>query len=859
MATGPAATKFSAPTLPNVLLDRAWLVDRLDRAVSSAPITVVTGYPGAGKSVLLSLWLATRGGDATAWWSCDDWEVTPARFWTSLVTALRTVEPDLGVDALDLLQGDEPATAEIIASLVNDLHSRRTTATLVIDDFHLVPPAACAGFAELVERLPATLRLLVSSRSDPVLPLHRWRVTAQLAEVRMADLRFREDEVDELLKGFDVDLSSDDVDALARRTEGWAAGVQLAALSLRSVDDPTRFLRRFTGNHRNIADFLVGEVLHRQPPELQDFLLATSILDDLDPRLCDELTGRTDSREVLRRIESSSLFVVTVDVDEGRFRYHHLFRDLLRAELEAADPTRALALHGQAADWFEHAGDLTSSIRHHVAAGNTARAFELLHAHSLDAWFTTDGAELERCLGEVPDAAVAGERRRMLDLAFASLVSGDWRQADVWLDRANRTATTPEDDGADLECHLLVATALRLALRGEQDQAIAVAESTLDLACSDADRTVAAIILVRSYLWTGRLDDAADICAQGVGSSPEPVRDAVIVGVASAVELERGRLVEAERLAREALDRAERAGAPDHPELFEALYTLSALALERGDLDEAERLCEEAIRRSEPSRPPPILLSGVLLARIWAARGDVDGAFAALERARDAIPRDVESSLTPRIDAVQAQLLLELDNLEGARATIERLPLGPGRVLLEVEGALRGGDAVAALGLLTRPSHEALTPRVELERAVLHARILTALDQDPDDVIRHLIDLGRSDRFIRTVVSRDHGFARRLDDHLMAAARDPYGDELLAAVDQVLVTPAPGDRSDGPLSERERVVLRYLPTRLTYREIAAELYVSMNTLKTHLKSIYRKLDASSRAEATEHARRRGLL
>jgi LuxR family maltose regulon positive regulatory protein len=842
-----------------VLLERAWLVDRLDRAVSASPITVVTGYPGAGKSVLLSLWFETQGSGAVAWWSCDAWDASPVRFWTSFVTALRSVEPELGVDALDLLEADSPSSAEVVASLVNDVHALRTTTTLVIDDFHLTPPSASSGFAELVERLPTTLRIVVASRSDPVLPLHRWRVTGRLAEIRMADLRLRDDEVDQLLRGFEVDLPADDVDALAQRTEGWAAGVQLAALNLRSVDDPGSFLRRFTGNDRNVADFLVGEVLQRQPPEVQDFLLDTSILDDFDSALCDELTGRTDSRDLLRLVEASSLFLVPLDADRRSFRYHQLFGDLLRAELEARDPARALALHRRAAERYEHLGDLTSSIRHHVASGDSARAFDLLHEHCLDAWFTTDGAQLERCLSELPDAAVAGERRRMLDLAFASLISGDWLRADVWLDRANRTPSTANDNGAEVEGHQMVATALRLALRGEQDQAIAAAEAALRHRCSVVDRTVALLILVRCYLWTDQLDAAAAICALGIAGPPEPVRDAVLIGVDSLVAFQRGRLGEAERLADEAVSRADRAGAPDHPDLFEALYTRSGIALERGDLDEAERLCEEAIRRSEPSRPPPILLSGVLLASIWAARGDVDSAFAAIERTRGAIPGDVRSSLTTRVDAAQARLLLDVGNRDGARVAIARIPSGTGRLLLESECALMGGDADLALDLLDGLAIDAMTLRVELERAVLHARIVSALDEDSDGALSHVLELGRPERFVRTVISRDREYAKRLDEFLLRSPRDPYGDELLSAIDQMLVSPSQGDLTDGPLSERERVVLRYLPTRLSYREITGELYVSMNTLKTHLKSIYRKLDASSRAEAVEHARQRGLL
>jgi LuxR family maltose regulon positive regulatory protein len=841
-----------------VLLDRAWLVDRLNGAVSASPITVVTGYPGGGKSVLLSLWFHTQEAEAAAWWSCDDWDSNPLRFWTSFVAAIQSVEPEFGIDALDLLEADTQSSVEITASLVNDLNVLGTASTLVVDDFHLVPPPASTGFADLIERLPPTLRIVIASRSDPVLPLHRWRVTNRLAEIRMADLRLRQDEVDQLLRAFEVDLPAEDVDALAQRTEGWAAGVQLAALSLRSVDDPTIFLRRFTGNNRNVADFLVGEVLQHQPPEIQGFLLATSILDEFDSALCDEVTGRLDSRDLLRLLEASSLFLVPLDADRKRFRYHHLFADLLRAELEARDPGRALALHRQAAKLYEGLGDLTRSIRHLVAAGDTTRAFDLLHDHCLDTWFTTDGAQLERCLSELPDAAVAGERLNMLDLAFASLLSGDWLRADVWLDRANRTAPS-SNDGPEVEGHLLVATALRLALRGEQDQAIAVLERTLDLQCSLVDRTVASLILVRCYLWTDQLDAAAAICARGIEGPPEPVRDAVLMGVASLVAFHRGGLLEAERRADEAVSRARQAGAPDHPDLFEALYTLSGIALEHGDLDKAELLCEEAMRRSEPSRPPPVLLSAVLLASIWAARGDVVGALAALERARGAIPDDASSSMRSLIDAAQAEFLLELGNHDGARDVIGLLPSGIGRVLLEAECALVDGDTEHAADLVAAIPVDAMAPRIELEQAVLHARIVFSLGQDTEEEFVRVLDLGRQDRFIRTVIGRDHAYARALGDFLVRSPRDSYGDWLLSAIDQMLVSRRPDDGTEGPLSQREGAVLRYLPTRMSYRQIAEALYVSMNTVKTHLKSIYRKLDASSRAEAVEHARRRGLL
>ena len=858
MGTEPAVTKFRPPKLPNALVERAWLVDRLDEATASSPLTVITGYPGAGKSVLLSLWFEAHRDEDVAWWSCDSWDSSPERFWTSLVVALRSVLPDVGVDALDLYSAGSPSSAEMVASLVNDLEDLQGTTTVVIDDFDVVPPAARVGFADLVERLPPTLRIILASRSDPVLPLHRWRVSSRLSEIRMVDLRLRSDEVRQMLLGFAVDLPAAEVESLAHRTEGWAAGVQLAALSLQTVDDPSAFLRRVTGNDRHIADFLVGEVLQRQPADVQDFLLDTAILDEFDPELCDDLTDRTDSWTLLKHLEAAGLFLVPVDPQRRRFRYHHLFRDLLRAELLARDRSRADALHTRAARWYERTGELSSSIRHLVGAGDTTRAFDLLHDHSLAAWFATDGAVLEVSLNELPDSAVADQQPRMLDLALASLICGSWSRADMWLDRATRSSS-PRVHDVEVESRLLVATALRMALRGEQDQAIPVARHVLDLGRSTADSTLATLVLIRCCLWTDRLDEASKLCRQGVQGPYEPVREAVLLGIESLIAFLRGGLDEAGRLAEEALRRAERAGNAHHPDLFEALYAQSGVALERGDIATAERLCEEAIRRSEPSRPPPTLLSCVLLASIWAARGDVAGAFDALERARGVLPRDAKSSLTARIDAGEARLLLDLGDRDGASVAIARLPQGTVRQLFEAEATLAGGDPAQALGLLDRVPVDPGARRVELERAVLHARIVCALGEDASGALQRVLDLGRRDRFVRSVVGRDRRYAEQLGAFLIRSRREPYSDEILRTIDQMLIVYPTSDRSDSLLSEREHAVLQYLPTRMSYREIAADLFVSMNTLKTHLKSIYRKLDASSRAEACEAARRRGLL
>ena len=387
-----AATKFSPPALPNWHVPRHRLHAALD-ASANLPLTVVVGAPGAGKSVVLVSWLRDRPELASIWLSCDARDADPATFWSALTNALVRRWPDRWLDATDLLSEAEPALGDVAVALVNDLATLGEPVVIVIDDFQFAS-AAAPSVTAFIERLPSNCRVVIGSRTEPQLALYRLRAHGQLLEVRDADLRFTQAEVAAVMLEFGIELNAAEVELLTARTEGWAAGVQMAAVSLRDESVPDLFLTEFEKTPRSITDFLGSEVLERQPAEILDFLLATSVLEHLDADSCMAVTERRDAGALLERVEERHLFLI--ELARGTYRYHHLFSDLLRHRLHADDPDREHALHRRAAEFFIDAGDIESAFGHFLMAGEEAEAFELLRSSFVDAYIQGDGRVLHR-------------------------------------------------------------------------------------------------------------------------------------------------------------------------------------------------------------------------------------------------------------------------------------------------------------------------------------------------------------------------------------------------------------------------------------------------------------------------------
>jgi LuxR family maltose regulon positive regulatory protein len=732
-------TKLQAP-VPRGIVAREPLLARL---LESGPrrLTVVRAPAGSGKTTLLAEWSASELETRPfAWLALDASDDDPALFWSYVIAALRTLAPGLGEGALALLRapGVDPVR-EMLPVLLNELAALAEPAVLVLDDLHLLAsPEIHEGLAVLVERLPPGLELVVSSRTEPPLPLARLRVRGELAEVDARALSFTRDEAARLVNDLHgLALDEADVTRLTERTEGWAAGLYLAVLSLSGREDPHDFIAAFAGDDRRVVDYLGAEVLAGQPGDVRDFLLRTAILERLCGPLCDALTGRSDSGRLLEASVRSNFFVLPLDTRGEWYRYHHLFGELLRHELSLAQPALVPELHRRAAAWALEAGYVADAVRHTIAAGDPGAAGELIAAHWAPTLLGAGGDRtVDSWFAGLPDEIVAADVRLCFARCFVSLSLGRLDEVERWLTRG-RSAPQPGPflDGA-----------------GSAEGALACVAAALMWERGDAGGAARAGAAAR---------------AAEAGSPWEAIGVATI-GLAHAArgEWEQGRewMSEYARLGREF---------GLHLNHASGLSSAAGCAAELGD---------------------------------WrAARLD---AGAALEIARR---HGIYEHWCTSHAHLALGLALEHDGeLEAARGALER----------SVDVAGRGSGPVYTAWPL------------------LHlARVLAACG--------------------------DHEAARaRLEEARDELASAPDGGilpERLRSVEHGLSAGPTAAATGEPLSERELSVLALLPSDLSQREIGRELYLSLNTVKTHARNIFRKLGVSSREEAVARARERGLL
>jgi LuxR family transcriptional regulator, maltose regulon positive regulatory protein len=828
-------------------------------AATEFPCTLVAGSPGVGKTVLLSSWVAERPEARCAWLSCDRWDHDEIRFWTSVATAFGAVEPVGAADALDLLVEGPDDIGDVVASLINEMAFWSGPTWLIVDDLHVVSPSAFGGLATFVERLPPTAHVVISTRIDPVLPIQRWRAGCRLAEIRDADLRLEEEQVRSFMHEYGLDLSRGAVHTLTTRTEGWLAGIQLAALSLqRDSEDPSSFIGRLAGTERVIADFLIEEVLDQQSAEMVEFLEATSVVDEFDVELANALLGEEHGAYLLRRAMNSGLFVMAVGRDPPRYRYHQLFRELLNAQLEGEDPDRAKVLHWRAGIWYEKTGSYAAAVDQFVQARDLDRAFEILHDHLAHEWFPGPSSSADTWLGRLSEEDIRAHRARMVDYALALGLAGRIEEQGWWLARAS-SAAGDSDPGFDIR--LAGVKAQWHGMRGEPDPAIAFERDVFSRLTPGADFVLDQfpVVSARAHLYKEDPDSCISTCDVALGHA-DPITAAVLLGIRSGGLFQHGQLREARAAARAALDSARLRGVSHHPGLFDALLTLGACSLEANQLDEAERLIEEAVRRSEAIRPPFELLGLIERARLFRARVELVEGLSMLDRARAVLPTGARSPLTQRADVLEAKLRIDLGEPARAAELARTLPRSPARCLLEARAWLALGQADQAGATMNELDTSALRVPHAIELTALRADVRRSLGLRYDDDLRRLVELGRPQGFVLSVLDGSRGLRDDLVTLLRHSPRDHYADILVSEADRMAAHSAFSPPSGGSeLSTRELGVLHYLQTRLSTREIAGELFISMNTLKSHLKSVYRKLDASSRSDAVSRARAAGLL
>ncbi|MGH3087456.1 MAG: LuxR C-terminal-related transcriptional regulator [Rubrobacteraceae bacterium] len=852
-------------------------------------LTLVSAPAGFGKTTLISDWLADRPGSerSIAWISLDESDNDPTRFLTYLASALRDAGEAVGDGVLASLRSPKPPPVEaVVGALVNEMHGAAREVVVVLDDYHVIGSKSVhKAVSFLLEHLPENVRLVISSRTDPPLPLSKLRVRNEISELRAADLRFTPEEARNFLgDAMGLALSAEDAAALGEITEGWVAALQLAALSMQDREDVSGFVEAFSGSNRHVLDFLAEEVLERQPEDVRGFLIQTSVLKRMTAPLCDTLIGLPHGQEMLERLDRENLFVVSLDDERRWYRYHHLFADFLRGSLGRESPERVGELHLRASGWHEENGHLGEAIEHALSASDPELAARLIERGVKDAWSRGEGPTVLRWLEALPEKAKRHRPRLLLEHAQSLAITGRTDDIEPLLKEAERLASG--DDRGYLLGFASAIRSWRARLRGDSPEAIELARHALSLLpeADAAHRNFAAVCLGDALRTTGELAASEEAFAKAIelgqaaghvfGTLTGMVWQARVLG-------ERGRLREAD----EALRRAARFVAEEGVGLLPAAGAIhigkGVLRYEWNELDEAERELKRGMELAELTSEVSNLVWGyVTLSRASRARGDMEGAF---EMARKAEKIALDSGAEPEIAvaaAWMARLRIARGDLAGASRR-ERVPAA------NVDTAARMASRIAsarllhyegrhdeALGLLEklREAAEAngrtgalieilaliaLTLRAtnKKERAVETLTQAFAL-AEPEGYVRTFADEGAAMGEILSAI-----LEARQSSRLDAASRvsTQYLAKLMAAVGGDTTTPGADGRLVEPLSEREVEVLGFIAAGKSNQEIAGKLFVSVSTVKTHINNLYRKLGARSRTQAVANAREFRLL
>jgi LuxR family maltose regulon positive regulatory protein len=868
------------------LLDRRDLLQLLDRAVGKR-VTVISAPAGSGKTSLLRAWAGRSSNRRrVAFVAVGRDEQHAERFWSAVLDAVRSpvhpIEPEPQAVATAAVDGDQ-----LVERVVSEIAEHVAPVVLIIDDLHELRSAeALAQLDHLLASLPPRARLVLSSRRDPPIRLHRFRLADEFSEIRAGDLRFSERETRELLATAGISLSDTGALALHRRTEGWAAGLRLAVISLAGHPDPERFVAEFSGTDRAIGEYLMAEMLERQPTDVQSMLLRTSLVDRVSGELADLLAGCPGSEQMLLELEQANAFVVSLDAQRTWFRYHQLLADFLRLELRRTSADQVPHLHRRAARWFADRGDVVEAVRHTLAAGDWQDAARLVADHSFIWVLEGQSGTIEAVLQAFPEGASAGHPDLALAHAASELNHGRLEEAAAQLALAeSHVQSAPPARRRRLT---VAVASLRLAMARRSGQFTEVVEqiNLLDASiaadCNDPIamgselRAVALLNLGIVETWSGRLADAERHLSEGSELARRIGRPYLEV-VGRAHQGFPSRLVSvatARERGRQAVALAERHGWGDRPILAPALGAVGGMAIWMGEFDEGERWLRRAWEVAEPDvEPAPAVLLHVATGMLHAGRGEHQSALEAF-----AAGAHVQSLLTgvhalaPRIAGWLATMQVRLGMPDEARATLGGFSATPER--LGALGAI--GNARAVISIVEGDPATALdaladvlahTPRrgpaftlaeTHLLAGIAHLRLgdRTAAATAAEEALA----AAEPDRLIFPFALTD---AAELLDVIPRHAT-AHGALLADIVDVLQGASAPNSDRE-PLTQPEELspselrVLRYLPTNMTRPEIARELYVSINTVNTHIRNVYAKLDARSRSAAVRRARELRLL
>ncbi|WP_129677063.1 LuxR C-terminal-related transcriptional regulator [Candidatus Chloroploca sp. Khr17] len=894
------ATKLYIPPPRLQTIPRLRLLERLNAGLrhdhgAARRLTLISAAAGFGKTTLLSAWVADCQRPV-AWLSLDAGDSDPVRFLAYLIAALQTLEPDLGAGVLAALHAPQPPAQEaLLTALLNDVAAIPHTFLLVLDDYHaLDAPSVDQALAFMLDYMPPQMHLVIATREDPPLPLARLRARDQLTEVRAADLRFTPTEAAAFLnQAMGLNLSAAEIAVLEARTEGWIAGLHLAAVSLQGRADTASFVATFSGSHRFVLDYLVEEVLQQQPANVQHFLLRTAILNRLCGPLCDAVVKDEDlitphpspliphpspliphpssliphpSSLILHALEHANLFLVPLDNERRWYRYHHLFGDLLRQRLYQQQPDAVLALHLRASIWYE-ANDLELEAFHHAAAANdVARAARLLEGRGMPLLFRGAAQPVLRWLASLPTPALDAHPALWVTYASALLFVQQVAGVEAKLTAAEAVLPdTPSDpDLRDLIGHIAVIRATLAVTRHDAETIMVQAHRALVYLHPHnlPVRTAVTWALGYARYLQGDRVAAAQAYHEALAAS-EPLGHFIITLMATMGlgDLQEGanRLHLAAEHYRRALALA---GNPPLPVASTAHLGLARIHYAWNDLATAEQHVEQSRHLARQiANTDRLVAAELFLARLKLAQGDLDGAAALLMQIEPQIVQPHVALQRPEHASVHLLLALSQGNLAAAAASAQThtLPLSRARV------ALAQGDSAAALTTLTAYRQQAEAngwPDERLKALILQAVAHQALGEKETAIVVlvEALTLAAPDGIIRPFVEAGPLLVQVLAVAAARGIKPAYVRTLLAAV--ATETP-PGETSTPPLieplTERELEVLRLIAQGCSNREIGERLYLALDTVKGHNRRIFAKLQVQRRTEAVARARELGLL
>jgi LuxR family maltose regulon positive regulatory protein len=866
-------------------------MEQLDES-QGCKLTLVSAPAGFGKSTLVSAWIQHNKSSSFAWLSLDDGDNDQKRFSRYFIAALQSIIKDLGAEVLNSLQSQKDLKVEaVLTILLNEISDFPDDLTLILDDYHLIDsPEIDQIISFLLEGLPENMGFVIITRVDPNLPLSRMRSLGEMVEIRARDLRFTLDETNHFLnQTIGLDLSAEDVLALETRTEGWIVGLQMAALSMKGRSDPSEFISTFTGSNRFILDYLVEEVLNRQPDDIQDFLLRTSILERMTPTLCDAVLDRDDSQEILNKLEQSNLFLIALDDERVWYRYHQLFADLLRDRLKGSKPELEITLQARASKWFKGDGAIIEAINYALASNDVEQVAHLVAGNILVLMEHGELRTLGRQLDGLPGEELKSQPWLGVARAWVSAFSNQLDEVEPLLEGVESLIAKDKQtaDNRPIAGYVAAARVQVASVRGQFEGAIEYALEALDKIPADdlMARSWVSVALALNHSRNGNIKAADQALAEALSASRATGDSHVAVltlCTLAVVRRERGLLHSAEEILQEALGLtrtyANRVGRL-LPVGGYAHITLATVLYEWNDLEAALSQAQQGIELSQQWREPELLVGTYLhLARILSAIGDEEGMYDAIHQGLQ-----IASGLSPwyvdRWAPVAALLRLRQGDIKGAdrwasklsglSADSEAKALTGSASLVMARIQIAQGNPDGAQRLLTKPFEDALAGGFTghmIEVLIVQALAFqegAELDQALI-ILERALSLAEPEGYTRVFLDEGPPMAQLLRGALARGITVGYANKLLTALEEELrdkrrTISSPASDLVEPLSQRESEVLDFLSTHLSSTEIAQELFISVNTVRSHIKSVYSKLNVHGRNDAIQRARELGLL